>query len=973
VSAQPDHNTTVATRVVRALDNSLPLSESLSDLLIRHHGGDPFDFARTMVLVPGGRLARALERRLIARARDARAALIAPTIVTPLMFAGRFIEPSRPILSPLGSTLAWRNALDRALATPGPLASELARLLHGRDELPARVRPRVGQRLARLSSEIASSMLDFDSCHARLGDFPDASKALATISALARHRDALLSDAGMVDRDSAIRDAIRDGRIDAAGFDRILILFADPEPSQRALLAALSARGVRVEVCAHSRESLDAEGFPVATAWESRAFPTSAIPTIAITTADGPAEAADAAVAAIRTLPTPRRNDELAVMAPDDETRRALERALELAGSSAARGESRLFGATRLGTLLARLAALVGERSMDALAAFVRHPDVARMLGFDRPHASPDLAIAKYRAETLAERWTDAVVASHREASRVERAIAAVEPHARAFIGSRPASGWAPVIREAVRALVGDNLDGAFAAEGARSVRALDRALAELAAVPESCAPTLEGSEAIELVLDAIRRDEVRGDGASDGVSILRWLDAGIADEPHIILAGFADGLVPEGAVVDPILGDDARRALGMPSGLRRAARDAWILDAILARTHARSGATARFIVPRRTEDGEPLRPSRFLTRVGRDELAARVLHLFPGDPDAHPAPEASRTGGRASFAITPAITPATYTTISVTAFRQHLKCPYLFQLRNDPRLRLWRDDDTARELAPNAFGTLLHGATEAWGREEAAAAAPTTDARAIESSLSRHLDRFVAANYPKSLGAAMKVQIELVRRRLRRFAAIQAIEANEGWRVVGVELAFTERMKPGEFAAPRIGPGAGLQLVGRIDRLDLHPERGFRALDYKTGQKAESATKAHRKGRRLTSGARSGEWKGDWIDLQLPLYRTLLASLPSTVFGARVEVAPDQLGYITLAPHDEGSGISTLDCRAHELDEAIARAEQIVGQILDGDFTPAARVPVGDRDALAPIWGVAMRLGADSDEGGDE
>ena len=209
--------------------------------------------------------------------------------------------------------------------------------------------------------------------------------------------------------------------------------------------------------------------------------------------------------------------------------------------------------------------------------------------------------------------------------------------------------------------------------------------------------------------------------------------------------------------------------------------------------------------------------------------------------------------------------------------------------------------------------------------------------------------------------------------RRLRRFAAIQAAEASQGWRVVGVELAFTDKMKPGEFPAPRIGPGAGLRLVGRIDRLDHHPERGFRALDYKTGQKGESATKAHRKGRRLTSGARNGEWKGDWIDLQLPLYRTLLASLPSSAFGARVEVAPDQLGYITLAPHDEGSGITTLDCRANELDEAIALAERIVGQVLDGDFTPAARVPVGERDALAPIWGVAMRLGADSGEGGDE
>ena len=97
-------------------------------------------------------------------------------------------------------------------------------------------------------------------------------------------------------------------------------------------------------------------------------------------------------------------------MAPDDETSRALERALALAGAPAATVEARAFGATRLGTLLERLADLVGEGSAEALAAFVRHDDVARWLstvkGVDDVGEAGD-CVADYRSETLVGDWRD--------------------------------------------------------------------------------------------------------------------------------------------------------------------------------------------------------------------------------------------------------------------------------------------------------------------------------------------------------------------------------------------------------------------------------------------------------------------------------------------------------------------------------------------------------------------------------------
>lgn len=1004
-------------RAIRQLDNSLALSDAMCEVIVQHHRGDAFDLARTMVLVPGGRLARAIDRGLLARARAAGQPLLAPSIVTPLMLAGRFVVPDRPVLSRLGSRLAWRAALDAVLAAGDADARAVARLLHGKDELPQRVRARTALRLERLGSEIASAMHDVRSVAAGLAAQP-ASRArngagnlaesigarLATLAVVADRRDAMLEQAGVHDRDAAIRDAVRAGRLACDGFDRIVVLFADPEPVQRALLAALGDSGVRVEVCVHSAEDVDAEGFPQPSRWEQRPFPTSLVADRQIVLGESPADAADAVVTLIRALPAPRASDDIAVMAPDDETARALSRALELAGSSAARSEARMFSATRLGTMLALLSPLVGAREMEAFAAFVRHPDVARTLGFDEPAHSPDGTIAQYRAETIAERWDDPVprdgagessaVAARfaRVQGRVRDAVAPLVGGAPAAAGARPAPEWARDIRAVVRALIGDNTDGGFASERARSVRAFDRALADLADLPAACAPVLAAAEVIDQLVEALRRDEVRGDGADAGVSVLRWLDAGIADERHLILAGFTDGSVPEGAVADPIVGDAERRALGMQSGLRRAARDAWILDGLVARARARAGASISFVVPRRSAQGEPLRPSRFLLRVERDELAGRVARLFPSDREAAAGDDALPAAGASPLAVTPVLAPATYSSISVTAFRTYLECPYLFQLRNDPRLRLRYDDEAARELAPNAFGTLLHDAAERWGRAEAAACRREESAARIFKELSAHLDGAVREKFPTSRGAAVRVQVELIRKRLERLAALQAEQAKLGWRVRAVEVVFAHQPGAGEFAAPLLRvPGAadgqrGLYLVGRIDRVDVHDADGiWRALDYKSSKDGKSPTAEHRRGKRTkvkpAAGAPGaaktvpGPWDGEWINLQLPLYRTLLKSLPAAApgasFGGPVDVHPSALGYINLGPNDEHSEFAFLDCTPDEVEEAENLARGIVAKILAGEFAPNPKPAVSDHDPFAPIWGLGMRVAAVA-SGGD-
>ena len=972
---------------------------------------DRFQLGKTLLVVPGGRLARAVERRLLERSRAGGAVLEAPSIVTPLMLFGRFVVPSRPMLSRVGAEASWREAVERVAATDPALAARIAAAFASPDELPARLRPRLAARLARLSAEIASGMHSFASVREAIESLASRGQAEArlvehwrSLEACAEVRASILDAAGVGDRDDALRDALlaeksaisrstvvpsgtQTARLASVfGFDRVVILFADPEPVHRALFRALEARGLSVELCVHATRDwsterapsggvavrepvIDDEGFPLRTRWANRVFGADVIAHEAIRVGEGPRDAAGEAVAAIRSIPAPRRSDEIAVMAPDDDTRRAIEAALGEAGSSAARVESRVFSSTRLGTLLSRLEALLGDGSMDAFAAYIRHPDVARALS----GVGEECDVARYRVETIADSWRDGISAAYGAAGframrdRVLTQVASLD-------GERAIADWARLIRAYLRSIVGEDASGAFVDERARSISALDRVLGEFADVPAAFATPIRCAEAIRLLRAAVDRSDIRGERREQGVSIVQWLDAGVADEPHLVLMGFADGAVPEGDVTDVLVPDAIRRTLGLLSSERRAARDAWILDGMLRRMHARRDAglpaSVQFVVARRTASGDPLRPSRFLLRVESTALAARVARLFPAEREVRPVGPVGPVAGRSvEFPVRPKVEGSVFTSISVTAFSTYLKCPYLFQLQRDPRLRLESNDERATELDARRFGNLLHKSVEMWGHDEKTRAKPTTDPAAIERVVLSHLDAAVARELPAKPSSAVRVQIEILRARLRRFAEMQAREAEAGWQVQFVELAYDENTGPLLLAASAdpAGPARGLRLVGRIDRVDRHGESGaWRALDYKSGSAGDAPSTTHLRGK---------PGKRTWKDLQLPLYRHLLAE--GRVEGMPpIRVESDGLGYINLAASAERSGFRMLDCTPAEFDMAYDEARRVVDGVLRGDFTPAERTPFPPDDPLAAVWGLGLRaqaLGLDPGDGGSD
>ena len=110
-----------------------------------------------------------------------------------------------------------------------------------------------------------------------------------------------------------------------------------------------------------------------------------------------------------------------------------------------------------------------------------------------------------------------------------------------------------------------------------------------------------------------------------------------------------------------------------------------------------------------------------------------------------------------------------------------------------------------------------------------------------------------------------------------------------------------------------------GLPLHGKIDRVDLHEEHGYQALDYKTGSKPENPVKTHQSS------------KG-WKDLQLPLYRVLLRDID-------IVVPPQGLGYFHIPPDSMMCGVSMATWSEKDLEGAIEEAERIVRIITSGSL----------------------------------
>ena len=319
--------------------------------------------------------------------------------------------------------------------------------------------------------------------------------------------------------------------------------------------------------------------------------------------------------------------------------------------------------------------------------------------------------------------------------------------------------------------------------------------------------------------LESEEKDVVRTEG---------WLELVWSLGDKIALAGLHEGSVPDSVVGHAFLPNELRAALGLTSNETRLARDSWLLQELVVSHAPRS---VRAYVSRTNAKGDICRPSRLLFLCSDDTLAARVRGLFGDAGEIAPTPP--RTVSKAWCLRLPDEVSLRkkdgQNYLSPSAIDTYLKSPLEYLLRYG--LGMGDRYEEKQELGFDDYGSFVHRVLELFAKKQKDN--PLTDEASIAAVLKTIIDKEVE-RFGAHPTVNVLLQLQSVRERLMRFAAIQAKWAQDGWRVEGTEIPC--------FAKPF--EELDVSIKGSVDRVDYRklPDGGkeFRVIDYKTWDKRE-------------------------------------------------------------------------------------------------------------------------------------
>ena len=913
----------------------VPALPAAAAYIVDHYlHGQVADLRPATLVLPGRRARRRMIELLLEEAEARSATLIPPTATTVGALPSALHTSLLPLADDLTCRRAWSHALRSIsqealrevfphLPKKGALAEwdELAGLLAGLHESVAGE----GHRFSDVARICHSDVL-----------FDDAPRW----SVMARVQDLylkLLGDAGLADRFAVRMAALESGVAPFTGDLWLVSIVELPSVTRR----LIEASGATLRTLIHAPDDLAVEGedpfpfdpigLPSTEYWEVARIP---VTDEVLRVVESPAAQADEVIESLVGLDGRYSTEDvaLAVHAQSDVVP-YLERRLEARGVTPRYAAGTPLSRTGSLRLLEAVAEYRDDRSYLALAALLRHPDAEPLTnvqantntsGGGTPTRLESIEAADhYFNKHLPHRLRGELPPGEKRGASLPPLVYSIESTGpiRHLKGRKRLRAWMPLIRDVLLVVYGgEKLDLSRPADR-RLLETLGRirtAATTLATLPESLDEECSASEAIRTLLRELRDDGLPPEPQRNAVELLDWLELPLDDAPVVILTGFNEGFLPESVSGHAFLPDALRSRLGLIDNRRRLARDAYRLTTVL-----RSKESVRLIAGRRTEQGDPLRPSRLMFRIPEDEMAARVLHFLEGDGGSPVGPGLSslglEPGAESQFLVPPERTleldkHEVPTKLAVTAFKPLLADPYRFVLEGIYRLD--RVDDEARELDPLQFGILAHEVLQAFGQMalQSPPGVDITDAAAMGRTLVKLVDEEVAARFGDHALPAIALQAEQLKARLRAFADRQAAWAGAGWRIVAVE-----QQSAGE-GVPFDVDGEPILLRGRIDRIDHNPETGdWAVLDYKTGNTVLPPEKTHRKGRQ------------EWIDLQLPLYRRLLEGLVDAEGRPVVDYDPGgdgsiELGYISL-PKDPAKSAFLL---ASWTDAELAEAEEI-------------------------------------------
>jgi ATP-dependent helicase/nuclease subunit B len=914
-------------------------------------GRAPLDLAGLLVVVPTKQSGRRLREALAALAARQGQAVFPPKVILPetLTTLG---APTADVASRIDLQLAWIEVL-RTLE-PEEFRAVFPVDPAERNFVWAR---RLAVQLIRLQGTLGESGLRIADVPVRVssdeGGFPESAR-WEQLAVLEQRTDAALARRGLRDPHAA-RRAFAAAPVLAPEVTRVVVIGTpDPWPLALMILEKHTAR-VPVDVLVHAPSAepvsglFDPWGRPLPDVWAARDLALQDFERQVHLCAN-PAAQAERIVGLARGYAQP--DGVLAVGVADPEVLPPLENALARAGVTAFNPEGRMRRRDGLYALLEALAAFAGEASFESAAALVRCPDVLEWLAS--------------RATT--QRFSPATVLSELDelhARHLPPTLAAAREHAERFPAAAGALG---VLGELKRTLTTGSFPENAAAALAQifDARRIDVAtpLAESAvawtelvreaakALAAFGADALSLAEKWELVLGQFAEGRQATDKTPGALDLLGWLELPWEDAPHLVVAGFNDGSVPEAVQGDVFLPEALRVKLGLKSNAMRFARDAYLLSA-LAASRTKAGRID-LLVGKTSTAGEPRRPSRLLLRCPDAELPERVERLFRHVDNAKPSLPWTR-----AWRLEPRVVKAP-ARVSVTALRDYLACPLRFYFKQV--LRMGHVETSKAELDAMDFGTLVHTALQQLGVDDALR--ETTDATVLRDGLLAHFESAVRARYGEDLTLPLVIQFESARQRLRAAAEVEARERADGWRTVRVESKF------------ELSLGDGLPVIsGRIDRIDQHADGRVRVLDYKTSDTMKEPAAAHIRTAKPADAERpdwlcftdaAGKTRA-WSDLQLPLYRRAVAA----EFGDAVAC-----GYFSLPKAAGETAVVEWPDFTRELQGDAERcARGAVEAIKAGVFWPPAEIKSANDEDWAELfhqgaeesvaWSVAREDGA--------
>lgn len=764
--------------------------------------------------------------------------------------------------------------------------------------------------------------------------------------------------------------------------------------TQRRFLRRCSAGGSEVVslICAPSdvADGFDEFGAVLAEYWRERDVP---VADADVWFADGPRSQGDAvARALVHVLESNRggetgggwTSDDVVIGIADTAIGGSVERSVSAAGLRVRPAVGRAFVLTSPATFLDAAVSYAVNPTLESLGAIVRHPVLASHAG--RLRAVGDVCA---RGLVPADRWAEMVdsfaervgvgslrlndwrvlpdgfrgAAEFRRLRRfVHAAISELLPKRSDGFGERRmARVWADSFTCVLRRVFECAGDEAGSSEEVASrdpeteeaLAGLFGAVAGLAEL-DAAGGEIRLSRALSLVMSAVPTSVAPlVDPRGDEIEAVGWLELLFDPAEVCVVAGMHDHSVPgSGGSVDGLLTERWRRRLGVLGGDVRAARDAYLFRALI-------GSRRRVVVVagRRDSTGDRVWPSRLLFRDEPGVVVGRLEQYLLEDVALSSSSASASVGtgvvaGARGFErkVWPAAVPGS---MSVSSFKQYLASPYLFYLQYVLGLRVF--EPTGRELDADVFGSLVHEALRGFGRS---AEASSADAEKVAASMLDALEEQARGLIGSSPTASVRMQLDMARRRLGFVAGWQAERARAGWRILHQEWS------PAGGCGLEVD-GEVMGLRGRIDRIDRNERTGeFSLIDYKTGRVAANPVGAHRRS------------SGEWVDLQLPLYRKLASSVVGGDGGV-------QLAYLEVPTKDPNGGdlLRVAAWTEADLADADATACDIVRAVRRGEYGELGDTKhvSGAMAALCGIWyaeaddGREVLGGGDGDDGGGE